>query len=122
MRDPYFGHRDWFTGEELDDREAWTDWDFALVASLQIIEDNTDKHGLLSWETACDRVDIKANKKIDKFQAAVDRQTKGTKTKGYQASPGEYFVPEVDLRGGEMPTYKEYIENLIKKNTDGTME
>lgn len=122
MRDPYFGHRDWFTGEELDDREAWIDWDFALVSALQIIEDNTDKHGLLTWETANDRIDVKANKKIDKFQAAVDRRTKGTKKKGYEPAAGEYFIPELDLRGGEWPTYKEYIEEMIAKDSDGTME
>lgn len=115
MQDPYFGHRDWFTGEELADREAWTDWDFLLATALQIIEDHTNKHGLLQWEVDNERMDVIAEKKIDKFQAAVDRRTKGTSKKGYTPSPGEYFVPKLDLRGGEWPTYSDYIQDLVEK-------
>lgn len=128
MQDPYFGHRDWYTGEELEDREAWIDWDFALVAALQIIEDSTDRNGLLVWEKENERMDVKAIKKFDKFEAAVSRATKGSKNKGYTPAPGEYFIPELDLRGGEWPTYSEYLKEFQEapdegENTEsGTME
>lgn len=127
MQDPYFGHRDWFTGEPDDDREAWIEWDYALVAALQIIEDSTNKHGLLSWEVDNERMDVIAEKKVDKFQAAVDRRTKGSKKKPYEPAPGEYFVPKLDLRGGEWPTYSDYLEELraesLKRDeANGTMD
>ena len=118
MRDPYFGHRDWLTGEEQPDREAWTDWDFALVAALQVIQDNTNQHGLLSWEVENERMDVIAEKKFDKFQAAVDRRTKGTKKKSYEPAPGEYFSPKLDLRGGEWPTYREYVDGLVAESVE----
>jgi hypothetical protein len=114
MRDPYFGNRDWFTGEPTDTPEVWTDWDYALVSAFQVIEDNTNKHGLLQWEVDSERMDVKAIHKTDKFQAAVDRRTKGSKKKAYQPDPGEYFVPELDLRGGEWPTYSEYIKDMLE--------
>lgn len=112
MRDPYFGHRDWFNGEPLRDADEMTEWDYALIASLQIIEDNTDKHGLLAWETANERMTVDAVKQIDKFQAAIDRRTKGSPKKGYKPEPGEYFTPDLNLRGGEWPTYTAYLEGL----------
>lgn len=115
MRDPYFGNRNWFTGEKTDTPEVWSDWDYALVAAFQVIEDNTNKHGLLLWEVENERMDVQAVKKIDPFQAAVDRKTRGSKKKGYNPEPGEYFVPELNLRGGEWPTYSEYIKNLLEE-------
>lgn len=115
MRDPYFGNRDWFTGEPNETPETWTDWDYALVAAFQVIEDNTNRHGLLTWEVENERMDVDAEKRTDKFQAAVDRRTKGTKKKGYEPSPGEYFVPKLNLLGGEWPTYSEYVKGLVDK-------
>lgn len=123
MRDPYFGHRDWFTGEKTGDQNEWIDWDFALVSALQVIEDHTNKHGLLSWEVDNERMVVDAVKKIDPFQAAVDRKTKGSKKKGYTPDPGEYFVPDLILRGGEWPTYTSYIQELIdREDADGTID
>lgn len=125
MRDPYFGHRDWFTGEPLGDKDEKTKWDYALISALQVIEDHTNQHGVLIWEIENERMDVDAVKRTDKFQAAVDRKTKGSKKKAYSPDPGEYFVPELRLRGGEWPTYSDYIEDQIKKKDeemqDGTM-
>jgi len=122
MRDPYFGNRDWVTGEPTDTPEVWTDWDYALVSAFQIIEDNTNRHGLLQWEVDNERMDVKAIHKIDKFQAAVDRRTKGSKKKAYTPDPGEYFVPELDLRGGEWPTYSEYIKKMLEEQESDVVE
>lgn len=110
MQDPWFGHRD-SQFREIGDRDEWIDWDFALITALQVIEDGTDRNGLLFWETEPERMDVIAIKRIDKFQAAVDRATKGSSKRPYQPSPGEYFVPELDLRGGEWPTYKGWVQN-----------
>ena len=118
MRDPHFGHRDYFTGKPIRDREEWTEWDFALVAAYQLVEDLTDKHGLLRHEIENERMDVEAIKKFDKFQAAVDRTTKGGK-KGYNPSPGEYFVPRLKLRGGEWPTLQEYWEQSMREAESG---
>ena len=115
MRDPYFGHRDIFSGNPIRERDEWMDWDYALVSAYQLVEDLTDKHGLLRHEVESERVDVEAIQKIDKFQAAVDRRTKGGK-KGYTPSPGEYFVPRLTLRGGEWPTLQEYFEQQAREN------
>lgn len=118
MRDPLFGHRDFFTGEPLRPADEWTDWDFALVAAYQLVQDLTNKHGLLVHEVDNERMDVWANRKIDKFQAAVDRATKGSKKSGYTPQDGEYFEPELKLRGGEWPTLEEYWEKLARESED----
>lgn len=117
MQDPYYGHRDIFTGEPIRDKDEWIEWDYVLVTAVQIIEDHTDKHGSLIWEVEAERVYVDAEKRIDKFQAAVDSRTKGTKQKGYTPSPGEYFVPKLDLRGGEWPTWEEYRQSFAEAGT-----
>lgn len=125
MRDPYYGHRDWETGEPTADRDEKTEWDYALISALQIIEDHTNKHGLLSWEVDNERMDVIARKDTDKFQAAIDRATKGTKKKPYEASPGEVWLPKLDLRGGEWPTYTDYLAGLreeAQESESGTIE
>lgn len=81
---------------------------------FQIIQDHTNSHGILVWENASDRVEVIANKEIDKFEAAREIKTRG---KNYKASPGEAFVPEVRLLHGEWPTFEEYI-----KQQAGTIE
>lgn len=115
MRDPFFGHRDVFTGEPLRGKDEWTRWDFALVTAFQLVQDLTNKHGLLVFEVENERMDVYANKKFDKFEAARDRATAGSKTRGYTPQPGEYFEPELVLRGGEWPTLAEYWETLAEK-------
>ena len=115
MQDPYFGHRDPLTGEPLRDRDEMTDWDFALIAAFQLINDLTDKHGLLRHETESDRVMVSAKKEIDRFQAAVDRMTKSTGKRGYTPSAGEYFVPVLELRGDEWPTVEEFFAKEAEK-------
>lgn len=112
MRDPWYGHRDPFGGRPRGDKDEWIDWDYALITALQIIEDNTDQNGLLRWVTDSDRVVVEAVKTQDKFQAAVDARTSG---KNYKPGHGERFYPRVQLRGGEFPTYREYVEKHIQK-------
>lgn len=112
MRDPWFGHRDYYF-EPYGDKDEWTEWDFAIASALQTIEDMTDNHGTLVWFRESDKVDISAKKTIDKFQASIDRQTKGGKDKPYKPSPGESWIPNVSVAAGvEEPTYREYLQRL----------
>lgn len=118
MRDDWFGHRDPFTGAPRGDKDEFTTWDHILMDVLQTIEDYSDQHGILKWIHDDDYVEINANKKIDKFEAAKAIATSGTK---YKATPGEYFVPEVYTRrkvdGVErFQTYREWIESLAKQS------
>lgn len=115
MRDPYFGHRDWFTGEEQDDREAKTDWDYALMAAYQIIQDHTDSDGVLIWENESDNIEVNAKWRKSKFRAAVEQRTGGKK---YKAQKGEYFVPDVHKMWGEYPTYSEWIDKQVKEQSE----
>lgn len=123
MRDAYFGHRDPFTGEPLRDRDEWTDWDYAIQGAFQLVNDLTDKHGLLRHEVESERVMVSAIRQTDRFQAAVDRMTSGG-PKGYKASPGEYWIPKLELRGGEWPTVEEYfaIEAEKARAEDDTVQ
>lgn len=105
--------------------EEWTDWDHALVTALQVIEDYTDEYGLLAWEREDDAVEIDAVKKIHKFKAAMDSRTKGSPTKPYVPTPGEYFIPEVWSRrkdnegNGVFQTYGEWLEReQAKRETE----
>lgn len=96
MGDDWFGHRDPFTGAPHGDKDEYTTWDYALINAYQAIEDYTDeKSGLLMWELEDDQVYVNANRKVHKFQAAVDKKTAGTPNKPYKPVPGEYFVPEL---------------------------
>lgn len=96
MGDDWFGHRDPFTFEPVGDKDEYTSWDYALQNAFQAIEDYTDsKSGLLIWEIEDENAYVNANKKFNKFQAAIDKKTKGTANKPYQPSPGEYFVPDL---------------------------
>lgn len=113
MRDPYFGHRDWFTGKELGDREAWTSWDFALVAAYQIIQDHTDSNGILVWENEADNIEVLAERKTSKFDASRDSITSG---KNYKSKKGERWVPKVKKMYGEYPTYSEWLNEQIEKS------
>lgn len=122
MRDPLFGHRDALTGEPIRDRDEWTEWDYILVTVYQLISDLTDKHGLLAHEVDNERMDVLAVKKIDKFQAAVDRATKGSPKKGYTPSPGEVWRPKLHLRGGDWPTIEEYFESLAEEADEGAVQ
>lgn len=81
--------------------------------ALQVLEDYTDKHGLPVWVTEAERVEIWANEKTDKFQAAIDQKTQ---RKNYKARPGTTFVPEVVVRYGEKPTYSEWLKEQIEKS------
>lgn len=91
------------------------DWDFALAEALQTIEDYTNQHGILAWEADSERVDVSAAKKIDKFESAKQRNTG---RKNYKAEPGEYFVPHLELLGGEWPTMAEYVRGQMLENPD----
>lgn len=115
MRDAWYGHRDFYF-EEYGDKDEWIDWDYAIASALQTIEDMTDSHGLLAWETESERMDVEAVKKIDKFQASIDRKTKGSEKNPYKPEPGEAWVPKTTLRGGEEPTYRSYLQRLRDGN------
>lgn len=92
---------------------GWIPWDYDLISALQLIEDHSDEHGLLVWEkNDSERVEVAAEKKIDRFRAQVDRITGGSK---YKPTPGEYFVPRLILHGDEWPTYKEFIQSQIEE-------
>lgn len=70
---------------------------------------------MLVWEKDSERVEIEALRKTDKFQAQVDRITGG---KNYKRRNGEYFTPRIVLRGGEYPTYSEYVATQIQEALD----
>lgn len=123
MGDEWFGKRDPFTGEPRGDRDEYTSWDWALQNAFQAIEDYTDdKSGLLIWELEDDNAYVNANKKYNKFQAAVDAKTRGKAGKAYQPEPGEYFVPELkshvsDEEGKPVfQTMREWIQAEIDKS------
>lgn len=115
MRDPLFGHRDPFTGKGIRDKDEWTEWDFTIVSAFQLVNDLTNKHGLLVHEVDNERMDVEAVKDTDKFQAAIDRATKGTPKKGYTPSFGETWKPRLKLRGGEWPTLEEYFKKQAEE-------
>ena len=120
MRDDWFGHRNPFTGVETGDREEWTSWDHLLADAVQVISDYSDSNGILRWIHDDEAVEINANKKIDKFEAAKAIATSGSK---YKAAPGEYFVPDVFTRrtvdGVEVyQTYRQWIEAEAAKNAE----
>lgn len=123
MGDDWFGHRDPFTGEPIGDKDEYTSWDYALQNAFQAIEDYTDsKSGLLIWEIEDENAYVNANKKYNKFQAAIDKKTAGTPNKPYKAAPGEYFVPELKSHvrdeNGEpvFQTMREWMQKEIDKS------
>lgn len=126
MKDRWFGHRT-HKGEKVGDPDELTRWDYALISALQIIEDSSDRNGLLHWQTDADWVDVEAVKKINKFDAVVARATSGKK---YKPAHGEYFVPRLKSRSKELgiPTFQEYQETRRKEleeereKTDGTID
>lgn len=75
------------------------------------------------WERDDPRVDVGALKKISRFEASKTRATSG---KNYKATPGEYFIPKVDLREGvkDWPTYRQFVEKKVKEDQikNGTIE
>lgn len=113
MQDAWYGHRDAFF-EECGDKDEWIDWDYALASALQVIEDMTDRtSGIPVWVKESEWVDVSAQKKIDKFQASIDNQTKGSKNKSYTPEPGETWVPEIRVRNDRSrPTYRDYVRKM----------
>ena len=122
MRDDWYGHRDWFTGEPEGDKDEWLDWDHALADAFQHIESFTDSHGLLIWEREDEAVVVEAVRQIDPFEAAKEITTSG---KNYKPQPGEYFVPRLKSRrsGGGFQTYEEWVlKDIAAKLEDGKLE
>lgn len=109
LGDYYAQHRHPSSGEPLEGEVLWTTWDYALANALQLIEDFSDKNGLLVWEKESPDVIVEAVKKIDDFDSAVERTTSRT---NYKKTPGEYFVPRLKLRPGadEWPTFEEWVD------------
>lgn len=109
MRDDWFGHRDWITGEPVGDRDEWIDWDFAIVDAWQTIEDYTMPSGATRWEHDDDDLEIQAELFIDKFQQAVDQITSAEK---YTATNGGRFIPKLisHREDKSFQTYQEWVE------------
>lgn len=125
MGDDWFGHRDPFTGEPVGDKDEYLTWDYALMNAFQTIEDYTDqKSGLPVWELDDEAVYVDAVRKTNKFQQAIDEATRGSKTKPYQPSPGEYFVPDMNTRrkDGEgkpvFQTYSEWVKKSVSESAN----
>ena len=120
MRDPWAGHRNYFTGEPDGLLDEWTDWDFSLAMATQFIIDGTTEHGHLIWEISADDVDVVPVHDIDKAREAIELQTRG---KDYEPQPGEFyrtklFHPYFDKESGEKETWQtrhEWIEKLMKE-------
>lgn len=120
MQDDYYGHRNLESMEPDGRADEWIDWDFALASALQAINDYTDKYGLLKWKVDAEYIEISANKRIHKFQSAVDSATAGSDKKPYKPQPGEYFIPEFISRHSDKtkePTFREWLEEA-QKNPD----
>lgn len=130
LRDPYAGHRDFYTGEPDAPLDEWTSWDFALAVAVQDIKDGTTEEGHLIWEIDDDRVDVEPVKAINKARAAIDKRTG---TDGYKPDPGEYwrtklFAPyhDVEVEQGfaegdfQWQTRKEWVQRMIEEDTDLT--
>lgn len=116
MYDHYAGFRNSFTGQ-VDGTPHWLDIDYALATARQIIEDYTDNEtGHLVFVEQSDRVTFDAQRYTKKSVAAVERRTKGSKNKPYEAQPGERWrtIPRV-MDGGEMPTLAEWLAEQERK-------
>lgn len=121
MGDPDFGNRDPVTGVPTG-HDRWTRWDYALITAYQMIQDWTDQHGNLVYEVndEKERVIVHAEKKIDQFEAQKTLRTGG---QNYKPTPGEYFIPKLELRhGATWPTLEEYVENELKKKEEAGEE
>lgn len=110
MRDPHFGHRNVLTGEPEGSSSEKTDWDYALIAAYQVIQDNTGSDGVLSWENDSDNIEVQAIKKTNKFEQSRENYTG---KKNYKKSRGEVFVPRVKKLAGEWPTWSDWVQAQI---------
>ncbi len=119
-RDDWFGHRDPLSGNPQGDKDEWTGWDFALVDAYQTIEDYTDQYGILRWVQDDEQVEILAQRKVHKFDAARIKKTSG---KNYKVTAGEYFVPSIlshrkDDNGRPVyQTFREWVKTQIEDST-----
>ena len=113
MHDPFYGHRDSFSGD-VEREPFWLDWDYALATALQTVEDYTDAEtGQLVWVEQSSRVTFDAQRYTKKSIAAIDRKTSG---KNYKAQPGERWrAKPVVMDGGDLPTMREWIEEQSDK-------
>lgn len=107
MTDDWFGHRNPFTGEEIGDKDEWTEWDYALISAFQVIEDYSDQYGILKWVHDTPWVDFDAKREIHKFDAARDEKTSA---KNYKPQPGEQFIPDM------------YTKSSSKRDEDGSIQ
>lgn len=111
MQDDWFGHRDWFTGEKIGDKDEWLSWDYALVQAEKTIEMYTMvSSGVTRWEHDDEDLEIQAEIFIDKFQEAVDQKTSAKK---YKAVNGGRFVPKLisHRKDGGYQTYSEWLSS-----------
>lgn len=119
--DYYALNRDVFNGEPNEGEPLWDSWDYCLLNAFQLLEDFTDEYGIAVWERDSDDVNIYAQKKIHPFLAARD---KWTNKKNYTPSPGEYFVPKVELHSwvDEWPTFQDWVEAQIETEAEESEE
>src|SRR3954468_5355871 len=88
FRDPYAGHRNYYSGEPDGKLDEWTPWDFALATATQAIIDGTTEEGHLIWEIEADDVDVIAVHDVNKARAAIEMITQA---EGYKSTPGEFY-------------------------------
>lgn len=117
LADEWAGWRDPFTGEPNNDNASeWTEWDFLLVQAYQTIEAYTDSNGIRKWQKDDPEERISALRKIDPYQAEIDRITR---KKNYKPDPGEFFVPDLKTgrEDGKFWTYTEWMDSILKDST-----
>jgi len=84
------------------------------MQAFQIVEAYTDADGLPEWTRDDPTVRIEAKKKINQFHSSKDSRTSGT---NYKPEPGEYYVPDVQMKPGNVKprTYQQWRENKRKE-------
>ena len=115
LGDDFALHRHPATGEPLPGKPTWTTWDYNLVAAFQLVEDFTDRNGLLAWEKDHEDVLVEPVAKIDPYEKALAARTGG---KNYKPRPGETFMARATLQpwAEEWPTFREWVEEQNKND------
>jgi hypothetical protein len=114
LRDPYAGHRNFYTDEPDAPLNEWTQWDFALAMAVQFIKDGTTEEGHLIWEIEDERVVVEPIREINKARAATDAITS---VKDYKAAPGEYWRTKLITPWHEEEVKQGFAEGEFKFQT-----
>lgn len=113
LHDPYALHRkwwdpDWTPGESSRD---WTDWDYILADTYQLIDDFTDKEsGQIMWFDQSGEVHWDVDTTTSGSLEAIERETGELK-------PGErrYAKP---IFGDKKPTMQQWIADMAEGKAD----